>query len=172
MRAGGLINGSVSGVCQQICSEVLWDAHFLPRLSVLRSLLHRASVMDNYRQFKLGHGTQCACNEISCLHHNHTIKLSPSLCQTTMCHKNFTDNFYVLNKSRTPERSLERCTSPFTSLKAYSFRKITIGYPVTFVFIWGYDVCACQHTNACTPIPIHNLAFFVCYITVSGSYFS
>lgn len=56
-RAGGLMNGSVSGACQQICGDVLWDAHFLLSLFVLRSLLRRASATDNYRQFKLGHST-------------------------------------------------------------------------------------------------------------------
>lgn len=50
--------------------------------------LRRASATDNYHQFKLGHGAQCLhATKISCLHRNRTIKLSPSLCQTTKRHK-------------------------------------------------------------------------------------
>lgn len=90
------------------------------------------------------------------LHHNRTIKLSPSHCQTTKRHKimkkNVRDNFYVLHGSRIPQRSSLCCTSPFISLKAYSCLKIrtTLRYSVTFVFIWEYVVCTCPtcaHTH-------------------------
>lgn len=66
----------------------------------------------------------------------------------------------MLNKFRPLESFFVRCASPFISLQAYGFQKIItiIGYPVTFV-LTEYDLCACQHTNARTLIPIHNLAF-------------
>lgn len=57
MRAGGLINGSVSGGVSADLQRGIMGCSFPP--VVLHSLLRRASVTDNYRQFKLGHGTQC-----------------------------------------------------------------------------------------------------------------
>lgn len=52
------MNDSVSRVCQQICGDVLWDAHFLLSVSV-HSVLCRDSATDNYGQFKLGHSAPC-----------------------------------------------------------------------------------------------------------------
>lgn len=127
-------------------------------------------------------GTQhsvSACNEISCLRRKHAIKLSLSCCQTTKHHthtKNVWDNFYVLHKSRIPERSSVCCTSPFISLKAYSCQKIrtTLLDILSLKFLSGNTSCVHAHTHKHTHVrtPVHKFAvFFLCYITVSGSHF-
>lgn len=90
-------------------------------------------------------------------HHNHTIKLSLSHCQTTKCHKikkiyMSETTFMCQHGSRIPQRSSLCCTSPFISLKAYSCWKIrtTLRYSVTFVFIWEYVCVYMPHMNTHT----------------------
>lgn len=179
--AGGLMNGSVSGVCQQICGVMYYGMLIssCPCLFFARSLLCRASATGDYCQFKLGHSVQClhatksaASTTTTQLNFHHHFAKQQS---TT---KNVWDNFYVLHKSRILERSSAYCMLPFISLKVYSCQKIrtTLRFSVTLDFYPGIRrVYMPTHTHTQMHTNTHpqpRCSFFVCYVTVSGSYFS
>lgn len=161
------MNDSVSRVCQQICGDALWDAHFLLSASV-RSLLSGASATDDYHQFKLGHITLCVCVQQNQLPPPRTAQLNfhQHVAKQQRATKNVWDNFYVLPKSRISERSSVRCTLPFISLKAYSCQKIrtTLSDILSFLFLSGNTVCACMPTHTHTHT-VHKFAAVSLYVT-------
>lgn len=126
---------------------MLIAAHFLLSLSVLRSLLRRASATDNYCQFKLGHSAQClramksaASTTTAQLNFHHRNKAPQKMSETT---------FYVLHKYRIPERFSVCCTSPFIFLTAYSCQKIrtTLLDILSLLFLSGNSSCVHAHTH-------------------------
>lgn len=150
---------------------MLIAAHFLLSLSVLRSLLRKASATDNYFQFKLGHSAQClhamrsaASTTTAQLNFHHHFAKQQSAT------KNVDNFFHVLHKYRIPERISVCCTSPFISFTAYSCQKIrtTLLDILSLLFLSGNTLCVYAHTHSssrCTLIPIHNLTVVSLYVT-------
>jgi len=166
------MDGSVSGVCQQICSDVLWGVHFLLSLSTLCSLFFRAMATDKYHQFKLGHSTQCLHATRSAASTT-TAQLNFSVAKQQHTTEDVWKYSYVLHESRISERSWKRCTLPFISLKGtqLSEDKINTFYLAIHHGYTQTHIKTHEHIHSRTHPKTH-CSFFVYYITVSGSYFS